>query len=112
LGEEDAKQNYRDTAYRVLADHVRTLTVAITDGALPSNEGRGYVLRRVLRRAVRFGLQTLGAQQGFFSKLVPIVARELGDAFPELREKSAAVAAVITEEVHRFRFSEQHQRQV
>eukprot|EP01035_Chromulina_nebulosa_P018687 gene18687-24440_t len=76
LGEEDAKQNYKDTAYRIIADHIRTLTFAITDGAIPSNEGRGYVLRRVLRRAIRYGIQTLGAKPGFFSSLVDVVVQE------------------------------------
>ena len=92
----------RDTAYRIIADHVRTLTFAITDGALPSNEGRGYVLRRILRRAVRYGMQTLGAKPGFFSQLVPIVAKELGGAFPELIDKNAAVMAVVAEEEKAF----------
>jgi alanyl-tRNA synthetase len=53
IGKEDADQNYKDMAYRVIADHIRTLTIAISDGAIPSNEGRGYVLRRILRRAIR-----------------------------------------------------------
>ena len=78
------------------------MTFAITDGALPSNEGRGYVLRRILRRAVRYGMQTLGAKPGFFSQLVPIVAAELGGAFPELIEKNAAVMAVVAEEEKAF----------
>jgi alanyl-tRNA synthetase len=89
LGAEDA--DYKDMAYRVIADHIRTLTFAITDGAVPSNEGRGYVLRRILRRAVRYGQQTLKAKPGFFSKLTPVVVENFGDAFPELRAKLAFV---------------------
>ncbi|MEL7473829.1 MAG: alanine--tRNA ligase, partial [Planctomycetota bacterium] len=91
-----------DMAYRVIADHIRTLTLAITDGATPSNEGRGYVLRRVLRRAVRFGRQKLNAKSGFFSGLVPMVVESLGDAFPELRKDPQRVQAIILDEEESF----------
>ncbi|MBX3410667.1 MAG: alanine--tRNA ligase, partial [Phycisphaeraceae bacterium] len=91
-----------DTAYRVIADHIRTLTFAITDGAVPSNIGRGYVLRRILRRAVRYGRQMLGAKSGFFAQLVPVVVDRFGGAFPELRKDPARVAAVILEEEESF----------
>lgn len=93
---------HRDTAYRVIADHIRTLTFSITDGAVPSNDGRGYVLRRILRRAVRYGRETLGASPGFLSALVPTVVDHFGDAFPELREKQAFVMAIIQEEEASF----------
>eukprot|EP01039_Chlorochromonas_danica_P010133 gene10133-11215_t len=102
IGEADARQGYRDTAYRVLADHLRTLTFAITDGAVPSNEGRGYVLRRILRRAVRYGMQTLGAQRGFFHQLVPLVPQYFGSAFPELVGKEKEVVAIVKEEEEAF----------
>jgi alanyl-tRNA synthetase len=91
-----------DTAYRVIADHIRTLTFAITDGAAPSNEGRGYVLRRILRRAVRYGHQMLGAKTGFLSRLVPSIVGAMGDVFPELRKNPARVAQVILEEEESF----------
>eukprot|EP00921_Rhytidocystis_pertsovi_P020609 GHVQ01032887.1.p1 GENE.GHVQ01032887.1~~GHVQ01032887.1.p1 ORF type:complete len:1182 (-),score=178.53 GHVQ01032887.1:404-3949(-) len=93
-----------DTAYRVVADHIRTLTVAITDGAEPSNEHRGYVLRRVLRRAVRYGQQTLGAPKsgGWFYKLVDTVVTVLGDAYPELRQKSEKAKDIIKREELQF----------
>ncbi|NUQ67121.1 MAG: alanine--tRNA ligase [Phycisphaerales bacterium] len=91
-----------DTAYRVIADHIRTLTFAITDGALPSNVGRGYVLRRILRRAVRYGRQVLGARTGFFAQLVPTVVDRFGETFPELRKDPTRVAGVILEEEESF----------
>ncbi|OQS03623.1 alanyl-tRNA synthetase, mitochondrial precursor [Thraustotheca clavata] len=96
LGEEDP--TLKDMAYRVVADHIRTLTFAITDGAVPSNEGRGYVLRRILRRAVRYGEQFLNAPRGFLSKLVPVVVEMLSSAFPELKEKQAHVIEIILDE--------------
>ncbi|MBX3366060.1 MAG: alanine--tRNA ligase [Phycisphaeraceae bacterium] len=100
LGAQDA--DLVDTAYRVIADHIRTLTFAITDGATPSNEGRGYVLRRILRRAVRFGRQKLNAKPGFFANLVPIVVQHFGDAFPELRKDPQRVQNIILEEEESF----------
>jgi alanyl-tRNA synthetase len=91
-----------DTAYRVIADHIRTLTFAITDGATPSNEGRGYVLRRILRRAVRYGRQVLNAKPGFFSQLVPTVVERMGEAFPELRKNPQRVIDILREEEESF----------
>ncbi|CAM9654586.1 unnamed protein product [Phaeothamnion confervicola] len=87
-----------DTAYRVVADHARTLAVAIADGATPSNEGRGYVLRRILRRAVRYGQQILGAKEGLMTALVPVAAATLAPAFPEVGKGASAAAHVIAEE--------------
>jgi len=100
LGAEDADNV--DTAYRVLADHARTLTFAIADGATPSNEGRGYVLRRILRRAVRYGRQMLGAKTGVFADLVPVVCAHMGEAFPELRREQDRVRAIVLEEEESF----------
>lgn len=100
LGVEDTEGV--DMAYRVIADHARTLTFAITDGAVPSNEGRGYVLRRILRRAVRYGQQFLKARTGFFSSLVPVVVANFKSAFPELQDKEAFVMEVIRDEEESF----------
>jgi alanyl-tRNA synthetase len=100
VGKEDPE--YIDMAYRVVADHIRTLSFAITDGAVPSNDGRGYVLRRVLRRAVRYGRQNLGAELGFFAKLVPTLVEVMGGVFPELVEKQDFVTAIIREEEESF----------
>lgn len=91
-----------DVAYRVLADHIRTLTFAITDGAEPSNDGRGYVLRRILRRAVRYGRQTLGVDGTFLHELVPTVISMMGEAFPELSKDPERVVRIIRDEEDAF----------
>jgi alanyl-tRNA synthetase len=96
LGEDDI--TLKDTAYRAIADHIRTLSFAIADGALPNNEGRGYVLRRILRRATRYGQQILKAPPGFFQQLVPVVIENFGGYYPELKENQAAITEVIAEE--------------
>ena len=86
---------------RVIADHVRTLAFAIADGVLPSNEGRGYVLRRILRRAARFG-RTLGMHEPFIFRLIETVASEMRVAFPEVAEKSDYITRVIRSEEEGF----------
>ncbi|XP_075251225.1 alanine--tRNA ligase, cytoplasmic-like isoform X3 [Convolutriloba macropyga] len=93
-----------DMAYRVLADHARTLTVAIADGGRPDNTGRGYVLRRILRRAIRFSNEVLKAKPGFFADLVDTVVECLGDTFPEVRGQCTVdiVKKIINEEEHQF----------
>ena len=91
-----------DTAYRVVADHARTLTVALADGGRPDNVGRGYVLRRILRRAVRFSSEKLNAPVGSFAQLVPVVVKLLGDTFIELRRDVTAIQQIIIEEEQQF----------
>jgi alanyl-tRNA synthetase len=91
-----------DTAYRVIADHIRMLTFALTDGAVPSNVGRGSVLRSVLRRAERFGRQYLGIKEPFLYRLVPKVVEAMGGPFPELKSKPEQVADVIRDEEKSF----------
>jgi alanyl-tRNA synthetase len=88
----------RDIAFRVITDHVRCLTFALTDGAVPGNEGRGYVLRRILRRAVRFGRQQLGLSDPFLYQLVDVVVETMGEAFPELKANPSTVKQIIREE--------------
>lgn len=90
-----------DIAMRVIADHVRALTFAIGDGAIPSNEGRGYVLRRLLRRAARFG-RTLGMHEPFIFKLVPTLVDTMGDVFPEIKEHREHIQKVIKGEEEGF----------
>src|SRR5690242_10143666 len=90
-----------DVAFRVIADHIRTLSFAIADGIQPSNEGRGYVLRRILRRAVRYG-RTLGFHEPFFYKLVDVLADTMGDVFPEIRARKKHVQDVIRAEEEAF----------
>jgi len=92
------EQLRHDIAFRVIADHLRTLTFALTDGAIPSNEGRGYVLRRILRRAVRFGRQQLGLVEPFMHRLVPVVIDSMGGAFPELKKNPDHVIGLIRDE--------------
>ncbi|MGB2864474.1 MAG: alanine--tRNA ligase [Sedimentisphaerales bacterium] len=89
--------NKSDNAFRVIADHIRALVFAITDGATPSNEGRGYVIRRILRRASRFGRE-LGMHEPFIYKLVPVVVDCLGEAFAEIRARADFVSTVIESE--------------
>jgi alanyl-tRNA synthetase len=87
-----------DIAFRVIADHLRCLTFALTDGAVPSNEGRGYVLRRILRRAVRFGRQQLNLMDPFLYTLVPVVVDTMGEMFPELHKNPQHVIDIIKDE--------------
>ena len=90
-----------DVAFRVIADHIRALSFAIADGIIPSNEGRGYVLRRILRRAVRYG-RSLGFHEPFFFKLVDVVALTMGDVFPEVRAKQKGIEQTIRREEEAF----------
>ncbi|WWD21148.1 alanine-tRNA ligase [Kwoniella shandongensis] len=101
LGEEDV--DGVDTAYRVIADHIRTLTVAISDGGIPDKDGRGYVLRRILRRGVRYASNKLNVKIGsFFSSLVPTVVESLGGIFPEVTKKVPELIEILNEEEASF----------
>ncbi|CAO2165023.1 unnamed protein product [Urochloa humidicola] len=91
-----------DMAYRVVADHIRTLSFAIADGSQPGNEGREYVLRRILRRAVHFGHQKLKTKKQFFSSLVNVVVQVMGDVFPELKENEKKIKDIIRDEEESF----------
>ena len=91
----------QSSSLRVIADHIRAVAFLITDGVLPSNEGRGYVLRRILRRAIRHGYK-LGAEGSFFHTLVAPLAAEMGDAYPELAAAATQTARVIQQEEERF----------
>ncbi|WP_346244261.1 alanine--tRNA ligase [Shouchella clausii] len=90
-----------DTAFKVIADHIRTVAFAVGDGALPSNEGRGYVLRRLLRRAVRFA-KSIGIDRPFMYELVPVVGAIMKDFYPEVADKQDFIARVIRTEEERF----------
>jgi alanyl-tRNA synthetase len=101
---EDVEQSHKQAAsLRVIADHARASTFLISDGVLPSNEGRGYVLRKIMRRAFRHG-KLLGAEPGvhFLSQMVYAVAKQMGSAYPELEENRARVAKVVYHEEERF----------
>jgi len=104
LPEDPAKQTEQeavDVAFRVIADHIRCLSFSIADGIIPSNEGRGYVLRRILRRAVRYG-RTLGFTEPFFYKLADTVVESFGDAFPELVSNRDRVSKTLKAEEDSF----------
>jgi alanyl-tRNA synthetase len=98
--EEDAKR--RDIAMRVIADHVRTIAFSITDGQLPSNAKAGYVIRRILRRAVRYGYTFLNRREAFMYRLLPILIETMGDAYPELTEQRTLIEKVMKEEEDAF----------
>ncbi|ADU29788.1 alanine--tRNA ligase [Evansella cellulosilytica] len=100
-GSNYGKNAVDDTAFKVIADHIRTVTFAIGDGALPSNEGRGYVLRRLLRRAVRYAKQ-IHIERPFMYELVPVVGSVMKEFYPEVTEKEAFIQKVIKNEEERF----------
>ncbi|MEI6034325.1 MAG: alanine--tRNA ligase [Verrucomicrobiae bacterium] len=97
----ESEQEKNDVAFRVIADHIRTLSFAVADGIQPGNTDRNYVLRRILRRAVKYG-RTLGFREPFFYKLVGVLARTLGDVFPEIRNKQKHVEEVLRREEEAF----------
>jgi alanyl-tRNA synthetase len=94
-------QSAIDVGFRVIVDHIRALSFAIADGIIPSNEGRGYVLRRILRRAVRYG-RSLGFHEPFFFRLVDVVAKTMGDVFTEVRAKQSKIKETIHREEEAF----------
>jgi alanyl-tRNA synthetase len=92
-----------DTAYRVVADHIRMMSFAIADGATPNNEGRGYVVRRVLRRGVRYARKYFDAEIGsFFSRILPALVKQMGHQFPELVKKQQDISEILDEEEEAF----------
>lgn len=91
-----------DVAMRVIADHIRTISFAITDGQLPSNNKAGYVIRRILRRAVRYAYTFLGVKQPFMARLLPALIESMGIAYPELEARKDLIGKVITEEEESF----------
>ena len=101
-GCEYGKSEKTDIAMRVIADHIRTIAFAITDGQLPSNEKAGYVIRRILRRAVRYGYTFLNMRSAFLYQLVPQLIEDLGDAYPELKQQEAQIVPVIKSEEEAF----------
>lgn len=96
------KNDKMDVAMRVIADHIRTISFAITDGQLPGNAKAGYVIRRILRRAVRYGYTFLGQKEAFLYKLVPQLIDDMGEAYPELKAQQTLIEKVIKEEEEAF----------
>lgn len=101
-GTEYGKDVQKDIAMRVIADHIRTIAFSITDGQLPSNAKAGYVIRRILRRAVRYGYTFLGQRQAFMYKLLPTLIESMGDAYPELVAQKVLIEKVMKEEEDTF----------
>lgn len=101
-GFEYGKDNKKDIAMRVVADHIRALAFTIADGQLPSNVGAGYVIRRILRRAVRYAYSFLDKKEAFMYKLLPVLIQEMGSAFPELVKQEKLITKVIQEEENSF----------
>ncbi|WP_419212565.1 alanine--tRNA ligase [Maribacter sp. X9] len=91
-----------DIAIRVISDHIRAVSFSIADGQLPSNTGAGYVIRRILRRAVRYGFTFLNTKEPFMFRLVDVLTKTMGDAYPELKEQKQLIENVIKEEEHSF----------
>src|SRR5687767_15164023 len=98
---ETSQKQLKNPSLNVIADHIRACSFLIVDGVIPGNEGRGYVLRRIIRRAIRHGYK-LGQKQPFFHKLVPDLDKAMGDAYPELRGGAKRVADVLKQEEERF----------
>lgn len=101
-GTEYGKDKQKDVAMRVIADHIRTIAFSITDGQLPSNAKAGYVIRRILRRAVRYGYTFLDQKQAFMYRLLPVLIDNMGDAYPELIAQKTLIEKVIKEEEESF----------
>jgi len=97
-----ATDSQTDIAIRVISDHIRAVSFAIADGQIPGNSGAGYVIKRILRRAIRYGYSFLGFREGFMHKLVPTLADQMGEAFPELKKQQELVTRVIQEEENSF----------
>ena len=101
-GKQYGKDEKVDIAMRVVADHIRTIAFSITDGQLPSNAKAGYVIRRILRRAVRYAYTFLGQKEAFLYKLLPVLIDNMGDAYPELGQQKTLIEKVIIEEEESF----------
>ncbi|MFN6037066.1 MAG: alanine--tRNA ligase, partial [Bacteroidota bacterium] len=102
--DEEHHKNHKilNIAIRVISDHIRAISFAIADGQLPAATGAGYVIRRILRRAVRYGYQSLGLKEPFLHRLVPVLSHQMGNAFPELKEQKILIEKVIREEEASF----------
>ncbi len=101
-GTDYGKDEASDIAIRVIADHIRAVSFSIADGQLPSNTGAGYVIRRILRRAIRYGFTFLDTKEPFMYRLVNVLTESMGNAFPELKEQRQLIENVVKEEEHSF----------